>query len=173
MDDSRGARAVEMVKLDYLHSRLHVRLEGLTDHEYLWEPVAGCLTMDGGSGKVVRHGPVGLTNIAWRLCHIGDALREERNFGWLGREPTRLDAEIVHPMTAAGALDYIDDSWRVWQDLVGSLSVDEMWQPIGAIGGPYGGSERLTFVLHVMDEFIHHGAEVGVLRDLYAATMAP
>jgi hypothetical protein len=37
-------------------------------------------------------------------------------------------------------------------------------------GGPYGDSERIGFVIHIMDELIHHTAEVGVMRDLYAAS---
>ena len=161
-----------MLSLADFYERFRGRLEGLTDREYLWEPVAGCLSVTGERGKVVRDGPVPFANIAWRVCHIGDALRgKERNWRWLGREPARLDADIVHPLTAA--IVYLDDSWSVWRDLVASLSIDEMWRPIGPIGGPYGDSERLTFVLHTMDELIHDAAEVGVLRDLYAATVSP
>lgn len=53
-----------------------------------------------------------------------------------------------------------------------SVSSDELWEPIGPVAGPFAGGERLTFVLHTMDELIHRAAEVGVLRDLYAATFA-
>ena len=48
-----------------------------------------------------------------------------------------------------------------------------MWEPIGPIAGPYANSERIGFVIHTMDELIHHGAEVGVMRDLYAAAAQP
>jgi hypothetical protein len=53
---------------------------------------------------------------------------------------------------------------------VSSLTPEEMWQPIGPVGGSYSDYERIAFVVHIMDELIHHAAEVGVLRDLYAAT---
>jgi ankyrin repeat protein len=43
-------------------------------------------------------------------------------------------------------------------------------EPIGPVGGPYADSTRRAFVLHVLDELIHHGAEVATLRDLYRAT---
>ena len=33
-----------------------------------------------------------------------------------------------------------------------------------------GGRTRLTFVLHMLDEFVHHGAEVALLRDLWRAS---
>jgi hypothetical protein len=44
-----------------------------------------------------------------------------------------------------------------------------MWERIGAVGGLFGNDERIAFVIHIMDELIHHAAEVGVMRDLYAA----
>jgi hypothetical protein len=171
-DDAR-ARAVELLSLDYYYERFRDRVEGLTDDEYLWEPVPGCLSVTGARGKVEREGPVPFTTIAWRICHIGDTLREERNWRWLAREPGRLDADIVHPRRADGALAYVDDAWAAWQSLVASLTIDELWEPIGPIGGAYADSERLAFVLHIMDELIHHAAEVGVLRDLYAARGLP
>ena len=34
--------------------------------------------------------------------------------------------------------------------------------------GPYAESSKADLALHVLDEVIHHGAEVGLLRDLYA-----
>ena len=43
-------------------------------------------------------------------------------------------------------------------------------EPIGPVGGPYADSTRRAFVLHVLDELIHHGAEVALVRDLWAAT---
>ena len=34
--------------------------------------------------------------------------------------------------------------------------------------GPYAESSTVDLALHVLDEVVHHGAEVGLLRDLYA-----
>lgn len=34
--------------------------------------------------------------------------------------------------------------------------------------GLYAESDTVDLVLHALDEVIHHGAEVGLLRDLYA-----
>lgn len=42
-------------------------------------------------------------------------------------------------------------------------------EPIGEIGGPFADSTRRAFALHILDELIHHGAEVALLRDLYRA----
>ena len=38
---------------------------------------------------------------------------------------------------------------------------------MGPIAGPFATSDRVAFVIHIMDELIHHGAEVALLRDLY------
>jgi DinB superfamily len=167
------ARSVELVSLAPFYDRFRGRIEGLTDDEYLWEPVPGCLTVrPDDAGSFVTGGPPAeapVTTIAWRICHIGDFLRHERNWRWLGQEPEQLDRDIRHPLTAVGAIDYVDSSWASWQRLVSSLTPDEMWEPIGPIAGPYGDSERIGLVIHIMDELIHHAAEVGVMRDLYAA----
>jgi hypothetical protein len=42
---------------------------------------------------------------------------------------------------------------------------------MGSVTRFYADSTRGAFVLHELDELIHHGAEVGVLRDLYRASV--
>jgi hypothetical protein len=37
------------------------------------------------------------------------------------------------------------------------------------LGGAFADSTRRAFALHILDELIHHGAEVALLRDLYRA----
>src|SRR5262245_31983290 len=168
-----GAARSKLVSLAPFYEWFRARLEGLTDDEYLWEPVPGCLTVRPDEpGRFVTGGPPApgpLTTIAWRICHIGDGLREERNWRWLGREPQLFDRDIRHPLTAVEGINYVDASWMAWQELVASLTPDEMWEPMGPIAGPYGDAERIGFVIHIMDELIHHAAEVGVMRDLYTA----
>ena len=129
-----------------------------------------CLTVPREGGDLPREGPIRLSTIVWRICHIGDGLGEERNWRWLGREAPLRDLSIARPLTASGGIRFVEERWAAWTELVHSLSVDEMWAPIGPIGGPYADLERFTLVLHVLDERIHHAAEVGVLRDLYLAT---
>jgi hypothetical protein len=67
-------------------NQLRPRLDGLTDEEYLWEPVPGAWNVRprgqarteqfGGSGDVVvefaypEPTPAPLTTIAWRLAHV-------------------------------------------------------------------------------------------------------
>ena len=47
---------------------------------------------------------------------------------------------------------------------------DATWlAPIGPTFGPFAEANGLDLALHVLDEVVHHAAEVGLLRDLYAA----
>jgi hypothetical protein len=133
----------------YAFGRLRDRLAGLTEEEYRWEP-----------------GP-GVSTLAWRLGHIVDLLTEERNATWLG-----VDARtplLRTPITAEDALDALDAAIPVWLDVVGAVPEETWGEPIGPVGGPYAQSSRRAFALHVLDELIHHGAEVALVRDLYAA----
>jgi ankyrin repeat protein len=41
---------------------------------------------------------------------------------------------------------------------------------MGPIAGPYAADDGTAFALHILDELIHHGAEVGAVRDFYRGT---
>src|SRR6185436_2248593 len=73
---------------------LRPRLDGLTDDEYLWEPVPGCWT--------VRHDgtvdfdyptpePPPFTTIAWRLAHIIVGVLAVRNHSHFGGPPASYE----------------------------------------------------------------------------------
>lgn len=163
---------IESLSLEPFYDRFRERLIGLSDEEYLWEPVENCLSVSDEAGAFVTGGPTKVgpfTTIAWRMCHIGDFLRDERNARWFGREPEALNEDIRHPLDADGGIAYVEESWLIWTGLIASMSVDELWEPLGPIAGPYGDGERFGLIIHIMDELIHHAAEVGVVRDLYAA----
>ena len=159
---------------EFVFARLIDRLVGLTDEEYSWQPVAGSwgieLTDDGRHrvhSLLPRPDPAPVTTIGWRICHIGDTLREERNWRWLDREPVLRDAYIDHPATAAGGTAYLREAYAAWAELVGSLADDELFEPLGPVAGPFSDDPKAAFVVHILDELIHHGAEVALLRDLY------
>jgi DinB family protein len=150
----------DLVELsDYAWHRLERRLAGLTDAEYLWTPVP---TRPGD--------PVVFTTLAWRLCHIADFLREDRNGPWLGRPAPPPRASTGDPGTAAEALAALAEAYACWRDILDGTTESSLAAPIGALAGHYASSSRRSFVLHVLDELIHHGAEVALLRDLHAAS---
>lgn len=83
-------------------------------------------------------------------------------------EPVGPDApDSTPPASAAEALDQLDRAHARW-DAHLALADDEcLGGVIGPVGGDYGDGTRASYVLHMLDEFIHHGAEISLLRDLY------
>jgi hypothetical protein len=53
---------------------------------------------------------------------------------------------------------------------VQQLSTEDLAKPIGPAEGPWADKPMLDLVLHINREVIHHGAEIALLRDLYANT---
>ena len=61
-------------------------------------------------------------------------------------------------------------AYRTWNDGVHGLSDADLAKPCGPAEGPYADESMTTLVLHINREVIHHGAEIALLRDLYAHT---
>ena len=162
---------------DYVWDRLAGRLSGLTDEEYFWEPVAGCWSLrqdeqgrwrlDGGGGGGPAPDPVPVSTIAWRLGHVAGlavgGLADQR-FG----EGTLTVAQIDFPPGAAAVPGFLDANYQAWRAALAGLSPAEWAAPLGPAWGPYAQDNTVDLALHVLDEVVHHGAEVGLLRDLYS-----
>ena len=147
---------------DHAWQRLRARLTGLTDIEYAWDPAPNRRTTGEGDERTV-------TTMSWRLNHIVDFLTEQRDATWLGLPATAPERD-GNPGTAAQALDALDDAYASWRALLAASTEESLTAPIGKTAGRYGSATRRSFVLHILDELIHHGAEAALLRDLYAAT---
>ena len=162
---------------DFAWQRLRGRVDGLTDEEYLWEPAPGCWSVrlvEGGGTFRMEGGPpppepAPFTTIAWRTAHLVDVLQAERTATWLGVRPEASDGTPVVPGTAAAALEALDRAYAAWRRRVEAADEDGLGTPMGPIAGPYADDTRNAFILHILDELIHHGAEIGVVRDLYQA----
>jgi len=151
------------------YDRLHTRLAGLTDEEYLWEPAplawsvrdtpAG-LRFDFGLMPVA---PAPITTIAWRLTHIIDLLREDRCPRVLGVPPTADVDEVWITRSATEAISLLERSFATWRGYLAATDPERLFEESEGWG------DRFTFALHIIDELIHHAAEVGLLRDLYLA----
>lgn len=177
-----GGSAMENVKKellglsDYAFQRLTNRLEGLTDDEYLWEPASDCWTIrpnsDGtfrGDGGLIFDEIPPVTTIAWRFSHIIDCLAAERCARLLGLEPEPHPLEDGFPGTAAAASELLGRAYDLWRGYLTTTDDAGLRSKLGAAAAPYQDETRVGFVLHILDELIHHGAEVALLRDLYRA----
>lgn len=159
------------------------RLDGLTDEEYLWEPVPGSwnlrprgeeiTTMAAGGGDWVADfehpepSPAPVTTIAWRLAHLLVGVFGQRNASHFGGPPVDY-ATRVWPTTAADALGQLDAEHDRWVAGVRGLGADGLARPVGPAEGPFAEHPYATLVLHIHREAIHHLAEIALLRDLYA-----
>ena len=149
------------------------RLAGLSDDEYLWEPVAGCWGVrPAGDGRFVddfqwpEPSPPTVTAIAWRLCHIvvpGLARRNSTRFGVPGFDIQTFD----WPGTAALAL--LDREYDRWKSGVEAMDRAVLRRKAGPAEGPFAECPMAALILHINRELIHHAAEAALLRDLYRA----
>ncbi|QMU79836.1 DinB family protein [Streptacidiphilus sp. PB12-B1b] len=164
--------------LDDVRSRTIARLDGLTDAEYLWEPVASCMTLRADTNGVFRADPqpagdarpAPFTTIAWRTWHIGaDCLR---GYGRFFEDESQSGDRHLWPGTAAEGVRMLTNDWSRFRTRVESLGDDRLLQPMGPRAGAYAQESYLLLALHALDETAHHGGELGVLRDLYLHTFA-
>lgn len=160
------------------------RVQGLTDDEYLWEPVPGCWsvrpTPDGtwqlDGLDVPEPDPPPVTTIAWRLGHIAVDVLGTRAAAFFGADVPD-DADMFDPRlrprslpaTADEALTLLGSSYRAWRDGVTTWDDEALARRIGPRGADYRDEPVAALVLHLSRETMHHGGEVGVLRDLYRA----
>jgi len=164
---------------DEVWERSRARFDGLTDEEYHWQPAPGCWAIgpreDGTHEQDFCAPPPDVapfTTIAWRLWHLIDMYGENRAPRWLDLEPqgeaVGLDAPNARPPTdAATALMLLDHAHTRWNAHLTLVSEESLAEVVGPVGGGYADRTRSAYVLHMLDEFIHHGAEISTLRDLF------
>lgn len=165
----------------YWDAHLRPRLDGLTDEEYLWEPVDDCWNLrPTGEGRwrmdkpeqSTRTGP--FTTIAWRMTHISVEVLESRYLAFFaGEGPTmwapgeRILAGGDLPGTAADGIAYLESAYTRWRDAIAKLSEEQLLAPLGEKGGHFAEDPMAGLVLHLNRETMHHGGEICLLRDLY------
>ena len=166
-------RDLLLVQMDEAYERLRRRLEGLTEDEYFWEPVPGCWTVhrDETGRWVTDYAfpdpvPAPVTTIGWRLVHIADCKVMYHEYAFGARRLTFPD--LIPPATVRGALERLQEGQRLLRsDLIG-LQADQLDQPRLTNWGEEWPAWRIFWAM--IDHDLHHGAEIGCLRDLYRAS---
>ncbi|MFQ5811759.1 MAG: DinB family protein [Anaerolineae bacterium] len=178
--------ALLATEMDEAWGTLRGCLEGLTDEEFFWEPVPGCWTVHPSEdGRwVVDYAdpapePPPFTSIAWRLVHVAacKVMYHEYAFG-----PGKLTwGELEIPHTAADAIAWLEEGHaRLRAALDGLSDADPSTSRRGELVEPSGQAleeMRLTnwgdpwstwrIFWTMISHDLHHGAEIGCLRDLY------
>lgn len=168
-------------------NQLRPRLDGLGDEEYFWEPVADCWNVrprgkstapiTAGSGPftvdfaIPEPDPPPVTTIAWRLAHLIVGVLGMRVASHFGG-PAMDYQSFSYAGTAAAALSQLDEVYAGWYHGVRQLGAEGLVKRCGPAEGPFAEYPMAALVLHINREVIHHGAEIALLRDLYAYRVA-
>jgi DinB superfamily len=170
-----GLSEIILEGLDNAWNPLLERLAGIGDDEYRWEPAQNCWTIRPGSdgtmvADLVKPDPVPapVTTIAWRSWHIAvdcldgysSRLFDRRGTGLIGLNWVRTPDEAQTMLAAA---------WSLFRSGVEGWGNDGLWSLLGPSWGPFANHTNLDLAIHAQREVIHHGAEIGLLRDLYAS----
>ncbi len=157
--------------MDFMMGRLLSRLEGLTREEYLWEPVAdmwsvrpdagGVPTVDGAGVREIDPAPV--TTIAWRLWHIAIDCLDDYTRRFSGDDGDAPATWTLDPDEAVGILQ---EKWAGYRRVVAAR---DWWVPLGEDWEFWAQHSTADMAMHASNEFVHHAAEIALLRDLYAA----
>jgi hypothetical protein len=163
--------------------QLRPRLSGLSDEEYFWEPAPGAWNVRprgtstapmaaGGGAFTVDFAfpepePAPVTTIAWRLAHVIVGVFGARVAGHFGGPPAEYPT-WEYAGTADEALRQLDAAYDAWIGGVRGLDEAALARPCGPAEGPWAEHPMAELVLHINREAIHHGAEIALLRDLYA-----
>ncbi len=166
--------AAELLRTSWEESaeRLRRRCENLSNEEYLWLPSPDAWTIKPDPSRPGRWTydydfdpppPAPLTSIGWRLVHItaDNEIYWEYAFG--ARRRTFPDLDV--PSTAAAAMEAWHHSRRPISDwLRTATDADLAERRPSHLGDPKTAGEVVRILL---DEQVHHGAEIALLRDLY------
>lgn len=158
-----------LTQMDDVYDRLVRRLGGLTDEEYLWQPVPDCWTIrqdDQGEWRAdyeVNPDPPPFTTIGWRLVHIADCKLMYHEWAFGARRLTFPD--LVAPATAAGAVDRLREGQALLRAELASLDDDGLDRPVLTNWGEQWPAWRIFWTM--IDHDAAHGAEIGCVRDLY------
>lgn len=175
------ATARKILQDQFHNSCTHVNevLAGIQDDEFFWEPVADCWTVhdrsepraahaDGAGRWVIDYevpepSPAPVTTIAWRTVHLAavNHLYWDYAFG-----PATAPYDLDIPGDATTALTWLQATQHPLAQALADLPTDDsLDDPRPTNWGDQIPTSQIFTTL--INEQIHHGAEISLLRDLY------
>ena len=149
---------------------LRRRVDGLTDDEFFWEPVAGAWTVrrrsDGRWDADYAEpdpDPPPFTTVGWRLVHVATCkvIYHDYAFG-----PAQMSwATLDHPHTADQTITMLEEGHRLLTEDLAHLDDAGLDATVPTNWGERWPAWRIFWTM--IDHDSHHGGEIGVLRDLY------
>jgi hypothetical protein len=118
-----------------------------------------------------------VTTIAWRMMHVAGGCFWNRASAFFGDGSVPADADMFDPRhlpadlptTAAGGIAFLEQAYHRWHDAIEMLDEPALREPLGVTGSFFAQEPMAGLVLHLNREAMHHGGEIGALRDLYRA----
>ena len=173
------ALTVLQEQFDASCTHLNGLLDGIGDEEFFWEPVDGCWTVhrrsetrarsaDGCGEWVIDYevpepDPAPVTTIAWRTVHIAvvNYLYWDYAFG-----PATASFDLEMPGDAPSAVRWLRDSQAPLTLALGEVSGDDRLDDLVLTN--WGERWPISRIFETLiNEQVHHGAEIALLRDLY------
>lgn len=162
----------------------------LSDEEYLWEPAPGAWSIRRrgeaasprpfGPGEWLLDRAVGdpnptpITTIAWQLGHLHVCFAG--SWEWAFGERRRSPALLVDFSPSANVT--LERFWTMmdrWRDSVAAMTPEQL-DTIGFGQNPWASDSEEPFITVIWAanlEFIHHMAEIALLRDLWRTRSTP
>ena len=171
---------VEILRSAYAASVDSLRriLTGLSDEEFFWEPVAGCWTVhrrsesrgvgaDGSGEWVIDYDPTEpqpapFTTVAWRTLHIASINYLYWDYAF-GSASLSFDLELPGDVTEA--TDWLFASHQPLLDALAALNDTDLDKLVPTNWGEQWPVHQI--LARLINEQVHHGAEISLLRDLY------
>ena len=177
----RVATAREILREQFEGSNTNICdvLKGIGDPEFFWEPVIGCWTVhrrdekraasaDGSGEWVIDYElpepkPAPLTTIAWRTVHVAAVNYLYWDYAF-GSATASFDLEM--PGDARAACSWLEASQQPLLEVISTIETDErLDEEVLTNWGDRWPTNRIFRCL--INEQVHHGAEISLLRDLY------
>ena len=174
-----GARTVALLtaELDAAFAMIHGRVEGLTDAEFFWEPVAGCWTVrPDARGRWAADypepphpDPPPFTTIGWRLVHVAECKLMYHDYAFGPARLTFPDIDSAH--TARDAIAQLEHGHKTLQRDLAGLDDAVLEREVPTNWGERWPAWRIFWTM--IEHDLHHGGEIGALRDLYRMRPRP
>ena len=168
-----GRRAVDLLgaELDAAYAFIRGRVEGLTDDEFFWEPVAGCWTVrqdarghwSADYPDFPHPDPPPFTTIAWRLVHVSECKLMYHEYAFGPAKLTFPDINSAH--TTKDAIAQLEQGHALLQHDLLDLDDARLDREVLTNWGEKWPTWRIFWTM--IEHDLHHGGEIGALRDLY------
>ena len=156
--------------MDEAYARLTARLEGLTEHEFFWQPVRDSWSVfEDRPGHWTYHYaipdpvPAPLTSIAWQVVHVGTTRLMYHEWAYGAARLTFPEIEIPHDISGAGEL--LERGFELLSQDLRRESEDGLDQPRLTNWGELWPAWRIFTTMTDHDAL--HSGMIGALRDLY------